>query len=183
MFYKAVYRLFHKHTFIIKKQKRTGRTYLLHPSHLSEGEGKQFKIKDTQMNIDIFNPQTQIEIEGEKYTLLYDNQTYAALEQKTGKGVLALFDEILTNKAALSVYIDIAVFGVKNGTSTEAAEKIKTLFEQKPYLIMQNLQTICAAFLVPLTPPESLHNLQNKNKDGLKKKKTRKTPPKKPLIG
>ena len=48
------------------------------------------------MNIDIFNPQTQIEIEGEKYTLLYDNQTYAALEQKTGKGVLALFDEILT---------------------------------------------------------------------------------------
>lgn len=139
--------------------------------------------KDTQMNIDIFNPQTQIEIEGEKYTLLYDNQTYAALEQKTGKGVLALFDEILTNKAALSVYIDIAAFGVKNGTSTEAAEKIKTLFEQKPYLIVQNLQTICAAFLVPLTPPESLQNLQNKNKDGLKKKKTRKTPPKKPLIG
>ena len=97
--------------------------------------------------------------------------------------MLALFDEILTNKAALSIYIDIAAFGVKNGTSTEAAEKIKTLFEQKPYLIMQNLQTICAAFLVPLTPPESLQNLQNKNKDGLKKKKTRKTPPKKPLIG
>ena len=122
---------------------------------------------------DILNKPYKIEIEGQSYTLDYDNKGYATLEELTGKGIFRIYDDfIVKNNLKYSDCIEVVCCAMmKNHTESEIA-KTRIILNDKKFLFLQNIAPITLAFVEPLTPPEILRSKEKAvKKSTLKKKK------------
>lgn len=121
---------------------------------------------------DIMNKPYEINLEGESYTLDYDNKAYAELENLTGKGLFRIYDEfVIKNNLKYSDCIEIVCCGMlKNHTHGEIA-KARITLNEKRFLFLQNIAAVTMAFMEPLTPPEILNVKEKKSKSSALKKK------------
>ena len=122
---------------------------------------------------DILNKPYEISIEGETYTLNYDNKAYAELENLTGKGLFHIYDEfVIKNNLKYSDCIEIACCGMLKNHSQGEIAKARIALNEKRFLFLQNIAPITLAFIEPLTPPEIMQKKEKKAAaSSLKKKK------------
>lgn len=120
------------------------------------------------MITDILNKPLKLDIEGNCYNLEFDNKAYGMLEQEISKGIFQIYDAVIESTLNLEQYISIVTCGLLKHHKEQEIKEIKSQLEQKPYLVIQNIPSICGAYLAPLTPPEIMQ--QALKKEGSKKK-------------
>lgn len=122
---------------------------------------------------DILNKTFKIDIEGETFTLDYDNRAYAMLEERTGKGLMKLYDEfVIKNNSSYEDCINIACCGLLKNHGESEIEKVYCTLNEKRYLFIKNIAQITMAFVQPLTPPEIMSKQESASKN-LKKRTNR----------
>ena len=80
---------------------------------------------------DVLTKSYEIEVDGDRYTLEYDNLAYAKIEQLTGKGLFALYNDfVIKNDVKYEDFVEIVCCGLlKNHYAQEIAEVRKFLNE------------------------------------------------------
>ncbi len=118
---------------------------------------------------DVLTKSYEIEIDGSCYTLEYDNLAYAKIEQLTGKGLFALYNDfVVKNDIKYEDFVEIVCCGLlKNHYAQEIVEVRKFLNENIAVGFLY-AASVTLAFAEPLMPPEVVQKAQQKS---LKKKK------------
>ena len=119
---------------------------------------------------DLFNQPVEIEIFGNKYELEYDHSALIKLEQKTGKGIFELMDNIINTELSLEECKYLVTCALLKHNDLHVVQKLESILEQKPHLIVQSIVGGSVAFLQAMTTPESLKEIQNKEAEYTGKK-------------
>jgi hypothetical protein len=123
------------------------------------------------MTENLKNAPLVITVEGKNYALEYDNNAYVTLEQRLGKGVFRIYDELFNKSLSLSEYSEVALCGLLKHHKPEEEEELKKALQQKSYYITENIGIISMAFIKPFTPPQTYQADDSpETEDNLKKK-------------
>lgn len=119
------------------------------------------KGKKISMIQDIFTKPIEIELLDQKYELEYDHNSLIKLEHKTDKGIFEILDRVVNSQLSLEECNHLAVCSLLKHNDILTVQKLEELFEQMPYLLVQNCAAFCAAFMQSMVAPEVFQQ-QNK---------------------
>lgn len=96
----------------------------------------------------------EIDFEGEKLKLEYDNTAIAYAETKTGKGIFKLKNLIFANNLSLQDSIQIFVAALLKHHDSKTIERIQTKLSENIYLLPRYNFQVVDAFMKPHYAPE-----------------------------
>ena len=119
---------------------------------------------------DIFTKPIEIELLDKKYELEYDHSSLIKLEHKTGKGIFEILDRITNSKLSLEECNHLAVCSLLKHNEISTVQKLEDLFEQMPYLLVQNCAAFSAAFMQSMAAPEAFQQQNEQEAENTGKK-------------
>ncbi|MFA7658772.1 MAG: hypothetical protein WCY19_05005 [Candidatus Gastranaerophilaceae bacterium] len=119
----------------------------------------------------------EIDFEGEKLNLEYDNTSIAYVETKTGKGIFKLKNLIFANNLTLQDSVQVFVAALIKHHDNETVERIGKKLSENIYLLPRYNQDIVDAFMKPHYAPEIYKRIVE-NEAKIPEKKSPKKDPK-----